>query len=114
MLRPYIFTCTIESRRLASAHPKWGKAPLPQKKFNRENLKFALKFSVLDEITSGLVGVSSRDFFQSTSREAGGDNLGTIFTMHTPSGAGVPPVAVCRMIPVPCFTVSVARHVINM
>jgi len=30
------------------------------KTFNRENLKFALKFSVLAPINSGLVGVSSR------------------------------------------------------
>ena len=42
----------------------------PQKNFDRENLKFALKFSVLKS-TSGLVAVSSRDFFQSTSGEAG-------------------------------------------
>ena len=82
VLRPYIFTCTIDSRRLASAHPKLGGGP-PQKNFNRENLKFAIKFRVLDEITSGLVGVSSRDFFQSTSRRRG-DNLGTIFTMPAP------------------------------
>ena len=69
MLGPHIFTCTIDSRRLASAHPNWGGGP--PKNLNRENLKFALKFSVLDEITSGLVGVFSRDFFQSTYREAG-------------------------------------------
>ena len=55
--------------RLASAHPKvgWG----PPKKCDRENLKFGLIFSVLRSITSGLVAVSSRDFFQSMSREAG-------------------------------------------
>jgi len=43
----------------------------PQKNFDRENLKCGLKFSVLRWITSGLVAVSSRDFFQSMSREAG-------------------------------------------
>jgi len=43
----------------------------PQKNFDRENVKFALKFSVLMSITSGLVAVSSRDFFQTTSGEAG-------------------------------------------
>ena len=37
--------------------------------------KLGLKFSVSVSITSGLVGVSSRDFFQSTSREAGVINL---------------------------------------
>jgi len=36
----------------------------PQKNFNRENLKFGLKFSVLGSITSGLLGASSRNFFQ--------------------------------------------------
>ena len=41
---------------------------VPQKKFDRENLKFGLKFSVLRAITSGLVGVSSWDFFQWTLR----------------------------------------------
>jgi len=37
--------------------------------------KSGLKFSVLDSITSGLVGVSSRDFLQSTPREARVINL---------------------------------------
>jgi len=35
----------------------------PPKNFNRENLKFGLKFSVLPSITSGLLGVSSQNFF---------------------------------------------------
>jgi len=35
-----------------------------KKNFNRENLKFGLKFSVWASITSGLVGVSSRNFFR--------------------------------------------------
>jgi len=39
--------------------------------FNLQNYKLGLKFRVLDSITSGLMGVSSRDFFQSTPREAG-------------------------------------------
>jgi len=34
----------------------------PQNYFNRENLKFGLKFSVLQSITTGLVGVSSLNF----------------------------------------------------
>jgi len=49
--------------------PRWD--GVPPKNFNRENLKFGLKFRILRSITSGLVGVSSRDFFQSTSRVAG-------------------------------------------
>jgi len=36
-----------------------------------KKLKFGLKFSVLGSITSGLLRVSSRNFFQSTCREAG-------------------------------------------
>jgi len=45
--------------------------PPPRKKINRENLKFCLKFSVWATITSQLVGVYSRNFFQSTCRRAG-------------------------------------------
>jgi len=54
---------------LASAHRDWE--GVPQKNCNRENLKFGLKFSVLGWITSGLLGVSSRTFFQSTCRVSG-------------------------------------------
>ena len=43
----------------------------PQKKFNRENLKFGLKFSVCTSITSGLMGISSQIFIQGTCREPG-------------------------------------------
>jgi len=40
---------------------------VPTKKFNRENLKFGLKFSVLvATITSGLVGVSPQNIFHTT------------------------------------------------
>jgi len=46
--------------------PRWD--GVPPKNFDRENLKFGLKFSALRSITSGLVGVSSWDFFQSTLR----------------------------------------------
>jgi len=49
--------------------PRWD--GVPQKIYNRENLKFGLKFSVLKSITASLVGISSRDFLLSTSREAG-------------------------------------------
>jgi len=44
---------------------------VPPKNFNRENLKFDLKFSVLATITSGLVGVSSENIFHTTCREPG-------------------------------------------
>jgi len=38
---------------------------------NRENLKFALKFSVLATITSVLVEVSSQNIFHTTCRQTG-------------------------------------------
>jgi len=44
------------------AHTRREKGVPPPKK-NRENLKFALKFSVLDSITSGIVEVFSLNFF---------------------------------------------------
>jgi len=45
----------------------WG----PPKNFNCENLKFGLKFSVCTSITSGLMGISSQIFIQTTCREPG-------------------------------------------
>jgi len=47
------------------------------KTFNRENLKFGLKFSVLATITSGLVGLSSCNFSMRRTRSRG-DNAGII------------------------------------
>jgi len=41
------------------------------KKFNRENVKFGLKFSVWATKTSGLMGVSSQNLFQATCPEVG-------------------------------------------
>ena len=43
----------------------------PPKKFNRENLKFGLKFSVYASISSELMGISSQIFIQTTCREPG-------------------------------------------
>jgi len=63
------FLYALEIDQALSAHTPIGMG-VPPKKFNRENEKPGLKFSVLDSITSGLVGVSSRDFFQTTPREA--------------------------------------------
>ena len=51
------------------AHIRTGRG-VPPKNFNPENIKFTLKFSVGALITSGLVGVSSQNFFQATCREA--------------------------------------------
>ena len=62
----------LEIGHVLLAHIPTGTGVLPQKKnFNRENLKFGLKFSVWATITSGLVGVSSQNFFHSTCRRAG-------------------------------------------
>ena len=52
------------------AHIRTGRG-VPPKNFNPENLKFTLKFSVLAPITSGLVGVSSQNFFQMMCLESG-------------------------------------------
>ena len=63
-LCPEIFTCARDWPRLPSAHPNRDGGP--QKIFNRENLKFGLKFSVCTSITSGLiglVGIFSPNFF---------------------------------------------------
>jgi len=69
VLRPEIFTRATDWSSLVSAHQNWE--GVPPKNFNRENIKFGLKFSVLGSITSRLLGVSSRNFFQSTCRVAG-------------------------------------------
>jgi len=72
--------------RLPSAYQNWD-AGLP-KNFNRENLKFGLKFSVWATITSGLVGVSSWNFFQSTCHR-----LGVITRVQLSKG---PPPKICE------------------
>jgi len=87
VLRPEIFTRATDWPSLASAHRNWERGP--PKNCNRENLKFCLKFSVLGSITSGLLGVSSRNFFQSTCRVAC-DKLGTIFGRPASKNLGGP------------------------
>jgi len=69
VLCPKNFTRVRDWPRLSSAHPNWDGVPL--KKFNRENLKFGLKFSVCTSITSGLMWISSQIFIQTTFREPG-------------------------------------------
>ena len=69
MLPPQLFTRARHWPRLPSAHPNWD--GVPSQNFNRENLKFGLKFSVWATITPSLVGVSSWNFSQSTCRRAG-------------------------------------------
>jgi len=61
--------------------------PQKKKKNNREILKFGLKFSVLESITSGLVEVSSRNFSVDVPRGRG-DKVGTIFGRPAPKKLG--------------------------
>jgi len=66
--RPEIFTLARDWPMLRSAHPNWDGGP--PKNFNRENLKFGLKFSVCTSITSGL-GISSQILIRTMCRELG-------------------------------------------
>jgi len=56
------FLHTLEIDKGLLTHTRRGTGVPPQKK-NRENLKFALKFSVLESITFGIVEVFSLNFF---------------------------------------------------
>ena len=67
----FLYALVIDQRYLAHTPTGSGGRGSPLKNFNRENSKSGLKFSLLDSITSGLVEVSSRDFYQSTPRQAG-------------------------------------------
>jgi len=67
---PFKFLHVFEIDPGYVAHPPSGTG-VPQKNFNGENLKFGLKFRMCAPITSGPVGVSSRNFFQTTRREVG-------------------------------------------
>jgi len=58
---PLKFLHMLEIDKGLLAHTRRGTGVPPKK--NRENLKFALKFSVLDSITSGIVEVFSLNFF---------------------------------------------------
>ena len=66
---PLKFLHALEIDQDYLAHSPTGTG-VPQKNFHRENLKFALKFSVLATITSGIVGVSSQNIFHTTCRQA--------------------------------------------
>jgi len=66
---PQIFIHVRDWPSPDSAHPNWD-GGLP-KSFDRENLKFGLKFSVLATIISWIVGVSSQNIFHTTCREEG-------------------------------------------
>jgi len=56
------FLHMLEIDQALPAHTQMGTG-VPPINFNSENLKFGLKFSILAPITSGLVEVSSQNFF---------------------------------------------------
>ena len=65
-----IFLHALEIDQALLAHIPSGTG-VPQKNFNRENLKFGLKFSVYTSISSELIWIPSQTFIQTTSREPG-------------------------------------------
>jgi len=58
-VQKFLHPLEIDQNNLAHTPTRTG---VPQKNFNRENLKFGLKFSVWATITPDLVGVSSWNF----------------------------------------------------
>jgi len=93
VLRPEIFTHARDWPRLTSTHPKVDGGPPPKK--NRENLKLALKFSMLESITAGIVEVFLLNFFMRPAINARGICLPEIDCTRT-CGAGRPHVWLCR------------------
>ena len=66
------FLHKLEIDQALIAHTRSGTGvPPPKKNFNRENLKFGLKFSVCTSITSGRMVISSQIFIQTMCRDAG-------------------------------------------
>jgi len=63
----FLHALQIDQALLAHTQTRRGSPP---KIFNRENLKFGLKFSVWAPITFELVGASSQNFYQTTCRES--------------------------------------------
>jgi len=67
---PFKFLHLLEIDPGYLAHPHRGQGSTP-KKIIGEKLKFGIKFRVCTPITSGPVGISLQNFFQTTCREAG-------------------------------------------
>ena len=65
-----IFLHTLEIDQALLAHTPTGTRVSPIF-FNRENLKFGLKFSVYTSISSELMGIPSQFFYGTTCREPG-------------------------------------------
>ena len=70
MLRPHVLHA-LEIDQALLAHTPTGTGVPPPIFFNRENLKFGLKFSVYTSISSELMGISSQVFIQTMCREPG-------------------------------------------
>jgi len=64
----FLYALEIDQGYLAHTPIGTGVSP---KTFNRENLKFGLKFSVYTSISSELMGIPSQIFIQTTCREPG-------------------------------------------
>ena len=77
----FLYALNIELGYLAHTPTGTG---VPQKNFNRENLKFGLKLSVCTSITSGLMGISSQIFYPDDVPRARSDNVGTTFDGLSP------------------------------
>ena len=63
------FLHSLEIDQCYLAHAPTGRGS--SENFNRENLKFGLKFSVCTSMTSGLIGILSQIFIRTTCRELG-------------------------------------------
>jgi len=68
---PQKFLNALQIGQGCLAHTSTATGVPPEKNFNRENLKFGLKFSVCTSITSGLMVISSQIFIHTTCREPG-------------------------------------------
>ena len=64
----FLYALKIDQAYLAHTPTGTG---VPPEYFNRENLKFGLKFSVLTTVTSGLARLSPQNIFHTTCRETG-------------------------------------------
>jgi len=91
----FLHTLEIGQGLLARTRRGTGVLPPPQKK-NRENLKLALKFSVLESITYGIVEVFSLNFLMRPAITARGISSSWNWFCTRTCGAGRPHVWLCH------------------
>jgi len=89
------FLHTLEINQGLLAHTRRGTLVPPPKK-KRENLKFGLKFSVLESITPGIVKVFSLIFFMRPAITARGISSSWNWFCTRIGGAGRPHVWLCH------------------